>query len=107
MNNLDNLFCEILHKMIELKYPKPRYKVNGNDYINNIAIYYLYKFNSNKISKISNIDDISFKDDYMKENRLNFLELINKTREIMKKEKFQTPYLEQEQFDKLIKKYNL
>ena len=107
MNNLDNLFCEILHKMIELKYPKPRCKVNGNDYRNNIAIYYLYKFNSNKISKISNIDDISFKDDYMKENRLNFLELINKTREIMKKEHFQASYLEQEQFDKLIKKYNL
>lgn len=70
-------------------------------------MYYLYKFNSNKILKISSVNDIVFKDDYMKENRLNFLKLINKTKEIMENERFQIPYLEQEQFDKLINKYNL
>lgn len=107
MYNSDNLFCEILHKIIELKYPQPRYKGNDNDYRNKIAIHYLYKFNINKISQISSIDDIIFKDPYMEENRLIFLELINKTKEIMEKEKFQTPYLEQIQFDKLVKKYNL
>lgn len=100
-----NLFCEILYKMIELKYPRLHY--SDNDYRNNIAMYYLYKFNSNKILKISSVNDIVFKDDYMKENRLIFLKLINKTKEIMENERFQIPYLEQEQFDKLIKKYNL
>ena len=91
--------------MIELKQPRLHY--SDNDYRNNIAMYYLYKFNSNKILKISSVNDIVFKDDYMKENRLNFLKLINKTKEIMENERFQIPYLEQEQFDKLIKKYNL
>lgn len=107
MDNLDNLLCEILYKMIELRYPKICYKDNSKDYKNTIAFYNLYMFNSDKILNIKNIDDIVFKDNYMKENRMIFLELVNKVKEIINNEKFDKPYLEQGQFEKIVEKYNL
>lgn len=106
-SSLDNLGLEILLNLINFCYPLVRSCDNEEKYLQHSAIMKLYGYNHNNVFNIRSVDDIKCKDKYMKENRKNFLDLLNKTGEILMKESFDKPYLEKGQFDKIVVKYNL
>lgn len=102
--NYKNLMFEILHTLINHYYPQVLRKEDNEKYIKHIAIHHLLMFNNN-IMKINKIEDIVVKDKEMEKNKSLFFDLVNKTKEIIKKENFTKPYLEKDDIKYILKKY--
>ena len=106
-HGLENLYFDILSKLIEYYYPKIIGTGNREKYNKQVAMYHLFMFNNDDMQKIKKIDGITTKNKFMEENKNDFFKLVNLTNEIVNNENFSKPYLEEEQFEKIINKYNL